>query len=119
MNHFLNALKKYATFDGRASRAEYWYFILFYLIIYVASIISSGMMQSMILPIGIFLFFLLPSLAVTARRLHDINKSGWWMFISIIPFIGNIWLFVLTVTPGTQGPNQFGADPMSAQPTMM
>ena len=58
-----------------------------------------------------FLAILIPSLAVIVRRLHDIGKSGWFYFVSLIPFIGSIWLIILFATEGDKGPNQYGPDP--------
>lgn len=112
-------LKKYADFRGRARRMEYWMFVLFQIIVFVplaiiGTIVSGGDTDS-----GIFnaivlipvIAFIIPSIAVTVRRLHDSNRSGWWYFISLVPFIGGIWLLVLTVLDGTPGSNRFGPDP--------
>ncbi|MBT4153504.1 MAG: DUF805 domain-containing protein [Candidatus Magasanikbacteria bacterium] len=115
MGHFLNAMKKYATFSGRARRAEYWYFELVFCVIYFALLfLGPSVHESFMILAGFFgLAMLLPALAVTARRLHDVDKSGWMMLIGFVPIIGQIWLLVLYVTPGTQGPNHYGPDPLA------
>ncbi len=118
MKWYLAALKKYAVFRGRARRKEYWYFILFNLIItFVFGFIDNlagtfnpetgvGLMG------GIYsLAVLLPSIGLTVRRLHDTDRSGWWIFISLIPLIGAIVLLVFMVIDGTSGENRFGANP--------
>jgi len=103
---------KYATFDGRAGRAEYWWFALFYLIIYaVALVIDIVAGTKFVFILIVSLGMLLPTLAAGVRRLHDIDKSGWWYFISLIPFIGGIWLLVLFVQAGTPGQNSYGPPP--------
>jgi uncharacterized membrane protein YhaH (DUF805 family) len=118
-------LKKYADFQGRARRSEYWLFYLFQIIVYVILMVligvtggfndaeGAGMFGSVfgILYILFALGLLVPNLAVTVRRLHDTDRSGWWIFISLVPFIGGIWLLVLTVLDGTPGTNKFGPDP--------
>ncbi|NLK86130.1 MAG: DUF805 domain-containing protein [Clostridiaceae bacterium] len=111
MSWFLAVVQKYAVFQGRARRKEYWMFILFYIIFAAAaSIIDSIIGTYLISPI-LSLALLVPSLAVLVRRLHDIGKSGAWFFISLIPLIGSIWLLILLATEGTRGDNQYGPDP--------
>jgi uncharacterized membrane protein YhaH (DUF805 family) len=92
---------KFATFSGRASRSEYWFFHLFS---FLLVIVTAG-----------FAFFVLflPLLAVNARRLHDVDRSGWWMLIAVIPFVGAIVLLVWHCTVGTAGNNRFGTDPLT------
>lgn len=119
-------LKKYADFQGRARRSEYWLFTLLIFIVYVVFVILAGITGAMsndtsqVNPFAsvIFLLFgvimlglIIPSIAVTVRRLHDTDRSGFWIFISFLPFVGGIWLFVLTVLDGTPGTNKFGPDP--------
>ena len=118
MNWFLIALKKYATFSGRAQRAEYWYFVLFYILIFIGLSILDGMTGSfseaagMGFLGGIFsLALLLPSIAVGVRRLHDTGRSGWWLLLALIPLIGAIVLLVFTVQDSTPGENQYGPNP--------
>lgn len=119
MNWYLEVLKKYATFDGRARRAEYWYFMLFSTIVsyglaFVEYFISKDMTVQVI-PLMYSLLVLLPSLAVGVRRLHDTDRSGWWLLIALIPLIGIIVLFVFMVFKGTDGENRFGQDPLSSE----
>lgn len=118
MNWYLEVLKKYAVFSGRARRKEYWFFALFNTIVYILFGVLAGVMgQDSASIVGILIFIyalgvLLPAIGVTIRRLHDIDKSGWWILVSFVPFIGGIVLFIFTVLPGTPGPNNFGEDPI-------
>lgn len=108
-------LNKYTDFNGRASRSEFWWFFLFMVIVgFVVGIIGAflGKTGSSIFSGLVSLAFLLPGLAVTVRRLHDIDKSGWWVFISLIPVIGGIWLLVLELTAGNPARNAYG-DPQN------
>ncbi|MBF7693926.1 DUF805 domain-containing protein [Acinetobacter pollinis] len=100
---FVKSLKNYANFSGRARRKEYWYFVLGQLII---SIIT-GLLDETIFNISTLILFI-PGLAVLVRRLHDINKSGWWILISLIPFIGSIILLVWFLTNTKSEKNQWG-----------
>jgi len=118
MNWIIAPLKKYAVFEGRARRKEYWIFALvitiFYITLRVYADISRGSDSEILGSVLLLLFILatvVPMWAVTVRRLHDVGKSGWWIFINFIPLIGNIWLFVLTVTDGQPGVNQYGPNP--------
>jgi uncharacterized membrane protein YhaH (DUF805 family) len=118
---FMTAVKtcfaKYATFAGRAPRSEFWYFILFMVLgSLVFGLLDKALFPAMEWsPLGaIFsLVTLLPSLAVTARRLHDIDKSGWWQLIVSIPFVGIIILIIWMCKPGTPGTNRFGEMPLA------
>lgn len=118
MKWFMLALRRYAQFAGRSQRAEYWYFVLFYMVIYVVlriidgSIGAFGSQRSIGVLTAIFvLATFIPSWAVCVRRLHDTNRSGWWILISLVPFVGWIVLLIFTVQDGTPGDNRFGADP--------
>ena len=121
MNWYLKVLKQYAEFNGRARRKEYWMFVLFNILISIGLFIFVGIgaVSGSTTIVSIFyglytlysLAILLPGIAVTVRRLHDINKSGAYFFIVFIPLIGPIWLLVLMATEGTQGENQYGPDP--------
>ena len=108
---------KYMDFHGRAARSEYWYFMLGYIIVYLVLSIVGGLISqtvSMAL-VSIFgLAVLLPSFGVSIRRLHDLNRSGWWLLIALIPLIGSLILLYFLVQKGTDGPNQYGADPLAA-----
>ncbi|MAM62119.1 DUF805 domain-containing protein [Maritimibacter sp. UBA3975] len=127
MDAVKTVFSKYATFSGRARRAEFWWFVLFYFIAnIILSIIDSflfgtttttenGFSASTDTPIlsGIFwLATIIPYLAVSVRRLHDTNRVGWWLFIGLIPLVGIIVLIVFFATGGDKGGNRFGADPI-------
>ena len=114
---------KYATFSDRASRKEYWGFVLFYMSFLVVSVIilgatgggEWGVLISGILSLllGILsLLLVIPSLAVYIRRLHDTDHSAWWLFIAFVPIIGVIVLLYFLVIKGTEGTNRFGPDPL-------
>ena len=113
--YYISVLKKYSVFTGRSRRKEYWMFVLFHFIICtIVSILSS------IRGIGIIFYILLlvyciavilPAIAVGIRRLHDTDRSGWWLLICLVPIIGAIILIVFTVQEGTKGDNQYGPDP--------
>lgn len=105
-----SVFRNYATFSGRAARSEYWWFALFS---FLASAVLSLLDGSGTLPAIWSLLVLLPTLAVGARRLHDTDRSGWWLLIGLIPLLGWIVLIWFFVTRGTEGPNRFGADPLS------
>ncbi len=115
---FVEAVKKgllenYCNFQGRASRSEYWWFALFYGIVSCAinCIFGSSKTLLYIFDALLWLGFLLPNLGITVRRLHDVGKSGWWIFISLVPLIGWIWLIVLLATPSQETPNEYGPEP--------
>ncbi|MBD5295676.1 MAG: DUF805 domain-containing protein [Bacteroides sp.] len=121
---FTEAIKKfysnYAVFTGRATRAEYWWVALYLFIIYMIpySFMVSSIMQQTEPPIfwtlilGLFcLVNIVPSLALTWRRLHDTGRSGAWYFISLVPLIGGIWMLVLLLQPSQPFPNQYGECP--------
>jgi uncharacterized membrane protein YhaH (DUF805 family) len=116
------SLARYASFGGRARRSEYWYFALFHwLAILLAGVVSYLVMLAIpalaIILYSIVIFgTLLPHLAVSVRRLHDINKTGWWYLLGCVPLLGTIVLLVWFCTDGTRGPNRFGADPKTTAP---
>jgi uncharacterized membrane protein YhaH (DUF805 family) len=121
MNWFLLALKKYTVFSGRAQRAEYWYFVLFYVLISIGLSMIDGVVGTFDqetevgLLSGLFsLATLLPSIAVGARRLHDTGRSGWWLLIGFIPVIGAIVLIVFFVQDSAPGDNVYGPNPKTA-----
>ncbi len=109
---FLDPVREhYFDFEGRVTRQAFWMFTLWYFIINVAlSIVSDAVA-------GLFsLAVLLPSIAIGARRLHDIGMSGWWQLIGLIPIVGWIALMVLLAKQGIAGPNEYGTDPRAAAP---
>jgi uncharacterized membrane protein YhaH (DUF805 family) len=107
MNWYLAVLKKYATFDGRARRKEYWMFFLFnFLATMVLSILSGFVSILGILSLVYGLGTLLPSIGAAIRRLHDTGHSGWWLLVPLVPI-------VFMVQAGTAGDNQYGSDPLN------
>ena len=118
MNWYLTVLKNYAVFSGRARRMEYWMYVLFNVIFAVAALILDNVLGLTIADVGygpIYLLYtlatLIPGIAVSVRRLHDIGKSGWYLLMSLIPCVGGIILLVFAATAGDVGDNEFGADP--------
>ncbi|MFF4423132.1 DUF805 domain-containing protein [Streptomyces sp. NPDC001549] len=112
MNHYLDVLKKYAVFSGRARRQEYWMFFLFNMAAAIILMILDGVLGTSPVLYSIYVVaVLLPNLGVTIRRLHDTGKSGWWILINLVPFVGFIWFIVLVATAGQQQQNQYGPDP--------
>lgn len=101
----------YATTDGRASRSEYWYWVLFDVVAGVIFGVVDGMLAINALSIVYDLAVFLPSLAVSVRRLHDIDRSGYWAALSLVPILGWIVLIFWACTPGTPGPNSYGRAP--------
>ncbi len=116
MNWYLDVLKKYVEFNGRARRKEYWFFMLFNVIISIVLGVIDGFIGMDIGILGAIysLAVFLPSLAVTIRRLHDTDRSGWWVLIGLIPLVGGIVLLVFMCLDGNSGDNRFGADPKLA-----
>ncbi|WP_328999150.1 DUF805 domain-containing protein [Kribbella sp. NBC_00709] len=125
MQWYIDVLKKYAVFDGRARRKEYWMFVLFNVI---ASIILSILDKILGLDFGsgsssssgwlstiYSLAVLLPTIGVAIRRMHDTGRSGWWILINLIPCIGWIWFIVLAAQEGNAGDNAYGPDPKAAE----
>jgi len=110
MDYFIEALKKYAEFTGRASRTQYWMFILFYLLIYIGFSVLDAFIGQEILSILYSLALLLPSISVATRRLHDTGRSGWWQLIVLIPIIGLIILIVFLVQDSHED-NEYGENP--------
>ena len=118
MNWYLDVLKQYAVFSGRVRRREYWMFVLFNGIVAMVALILDNILGITIgeMKLGyIYILFLLavliPSIAITVRRLHDVGKSGWMILIGLIPVVGTLWLLVLLAMEGSPGQNQFGQNP--------
>ena len=101
---------KYATFSGRASRSEYWYFTLYHTLLVICLALIPSDLGTMLLALSAIGNFL-PAISVLVRRLHDTDRSGWWLLIALVPLIGAIVLLVFFVSDGTNGPNKFGPDP--------
>ncbi len=116
MNYYLEVLKKYAVFTGRAGRREFWMFFLFNILISIVLGIVGKFLHIDILSTLYGLAVLLPGIGVGIRRLHDIGRSGWWLFIGLIPFVGVIILIVYWAQQGMPGANQYGANSDGTQP---
>lgn len=114
-------LSKYATFQGRAVRSEFWFFVLFIFLLFTLLAVIEGAVLAPALGFSAFdpdagqplsliasLALLLPNIAVAARRLHDIDRSGWWLLIGFVPVIGLLVLLYWYIQPGTDGANQYG-----------
>lgn len=111
-----SALSKYVDFTGRASRSEYWWFVLFSIVVQVVAqivdyIIFIPLMQFSLLYALAALALLLPGLAVAFRRIHDVDRTAWWLLIAFT-VIGALVLLYWFVQPGTRGSNRFGGDPL-------
>ena len=106
ITYYLEVLSEYDEFRGRVSRKKFWMFVL------ISAIISILLIY---INIGIFLVYsllvVLPSLGVTVRRLHDTNRSGWFLLLELIPLIGGIFLLILCAEEGTSGENKYGKEP--------
>lgn len=111
-------LSKYVDFNGRALRSEYWYFVLFLLLTNLVAGIIDAMLfggggDTQVVSALWSLAMLLPSLGAAARRLHDLDKSGWWLLIGLIPILGALVLIYWFIQPGTAGSNRFGPAPQA------
>ena len=123
MSWFVLAWQRATDFSGRSRRKEYWYFNLFNgivcLFLILFAVPFSAQEKPSMLPLGLLfayaLVIMVPGLAVTIRRLHDIGKSGWWYFIAFVPFVGGLILFVFTLLYSEPFANQWGLDPKAAE----
>ncbi|WP_332767565.1 DUF805 domain-containing protein [Phenylobacterium sp.] len=130
MDMMFEPIRKYAQFSGRARRKEYWMFFLLIIGIEIVfytlmGILGAGPMMAgdptaganpvagllMLVFCVVMLGLFIPSLAVSVRRLHDTNRSGWWVLIALIPFLGALVLLIFMLLDGTAGDNRFGPDP--------
>lgn len=122
MEWYLDVLKnKYAQFTGRARRLEYWYFALFNVIASIVLAVLDGLFGTFNTATGAGLLsglyalaVLVPSLAVAVRRLHDTDRTGWWLLIALVPVIGVIVLLVFMLIDSQPGANQYGPNPKEA-----
>lgn len=119
-SYFIDVIRnKYAAFNGRARRSEYWFFVLFkWLIICSIAIISNSQGEDTLMAqvgTGIFMVFycalIIPSLAVSVRRLHDSGKSGWFILLNVIPLFGGLILLIFYFMDSDEGTNMYGKDP--------
>lgn len=114
MNWYLNVLSKYAEFDGRARRQEYWMFgLINFMISFAIGFIEGLFDASGVLSMLYLLAMFIPCLAVSVRRLHDIGKSGWYCLVLLIPVAGAIWFFIMLCTDSEAKTNQYGPNPKS------
>ncbi len=118
MNWYIKVLQNYAVFAGRAQRKEYWLFVLINIIITILlSFVDVGVgLYDAESGIGVLsgiysLAVIIPSIAVAARRLHDIDRTGWWLLLGFIPVIGAIALLIMLALDGTPGDNRYGSNP--------
>jgi uncharacterized membrane protein YhaH (DUF805 family) len=113
MEWYLKVIKEnYSNFSGRARRKEYWMFALFQIIVLIGAMILDGVFGTAgVVYMIVALAHMIPGLAVSVRRLHDVGKSGWFLLISFVPIIGAIWLLVLACTDGDSGDNTYGESP--------
>ena len=120
MDEYFAVLKQYAVFSGRAGRKEYWRFspvqigIAFALAMWLVAVFPNELGAAG-LPFYVMMLYALatfiPTCAVTVRRLHDCNYSGWWLLVGLVPYVGEVALFALLCFQGTAGDNRFGAEP--------
>ena len=122
MNWYLEVLKKYAVFGGRARRKEYWYYFLFNALIAIVLGIIDGVTGTFSREVGLGLLgglyslaVFIPGFAVSVRRLHDTGKSGWWLLIPLVPLVGVIVFLVFMVKDSEPGENQYGPNPKVAE----
>jgi uncharacterized membrane protein YhaH (DUF805 family) len=116
-----SGFRNYVNFSGRAARSEFWFWVLFSILLSIAAgIIDFAMfgIRDGVSPISslVSLALLLPGLAVSVRRLHDTDRSGWWVLLFLIPLIGAIVLLIWYCSRGTPGGNRFGPDPLAGHP---
>lgn len=113
---FITAVKtgfgKFATFEGRARRSEYWFFTLFLVLASTVLSIIDATTGIGVLSLIFSLVTLIPAIAVAVRRLHDTNRSGWWYLLFLVPLVGAIVLIIWFCGQGTEGENRFGANPV-------
>jgi uncharacterized membrane protein YhaH (DUF805 family) len=113
-----SGFSNYVNFQGRSVRSEYWYWVLFVVIcMIIAQLIDRMIGHMAIYPIFV-LAIVLPGLAVSVRRLHDLDRSGWFVLLPLIPLVGAIILIYWHCQPGTAGDNPFGPDPLGAKPQL-
>jgi len=112
MEFFFRAYKNYANFQGRDTEKEYWIFYFIYLAIYIFLGTADNILNTEGFLSGVFvLISIIPSIAIATRRLHDIDKSGWWQLLYLVPIIGFIILIVFFIKQGTEDKNRFGDNP--------
>ncbi|TVQ71104.1 MAG: DUF805 domain-containing protein [Balneolaceae bacterium] len=115
MHWYLEVLKQYAVFGGRSRRTEFWSFVLFHLIILIVLRIIDGFAGTSVMISTIYVLgVLLPMIAVSVRRLHDTDRSGWWLLAVFFPFLGVIVLLLFMAQDSDPKSNQYGSCPKQA-----
>lgn len=120
MNEYLSVLKQYAVIQGRCRRKTYWLFVLVNILVSVVlTVLDTVLGFNIWLDEGLLstlysLAILIPSITVSIRRLHDLDRSGWWLLLILLPFIGTLLLLIYFCFKGSEGPNRFGDDPLRA-----
>jgi uncharacterized membrane protein YhaH (DUF805 family) len=109
-----SVLTQYTGFSGRARRSEFWWYTLFAFVVYLVVALVDAAMKTTLLGLIVSLGLLLPTLAVTVRRLHDTGRSGWWLLIGLVPLVGAIVLLVFYCQDSTPGANEYGPNPKGA-----
>ena len=113
MEWYLKVLRNYAEFEGRARRMEYWMFVLVNMgILFILGLLEYLVGLPKVLISLYSLAMLIPSIAVSVRRLHDTDRSGWWILIGFIPLIGTLVLLIFYCIGGDPDDNDFGPDPI-------
>ena len=110
-----SGFRNYANFMGRSRRSAFWWWVLFQFLALMVAAVLDSVIRTPLFYMLTALGLLLPALALEIRRLHDTNRSGWWVFISLVPIVGIILLIVWWCGEGTRGPNKYGVDPMLAE----
>jgi uncharacterized membrane protein YhaH (DUF805 family) len=118
MKWYLHCWRHYADADGRAGRPEFWYFTLFHALVLLSLVIIDNLLGLFGPTVGIgvlsgiyMVAAAIPSICVGVRRLHDTNRSGWWVLLSILPYIGALILYILLALRSTDGENDYGGEP--------
>lgn len=123
INSYISTFKKYVQFSGRATRSEYWFFVLGNVLVNIALFILGLVFGFISEYFAYFFYFLyvifglatfLPGISVLVRRLHDTGRSGWWYWIALVPLAGPIILLVFLCTDSKEGENEFGPNPKKA-----
>lgn len=110
MNAYTDAFRKYADFSGRASVWQYWGFVIINFLVAMATLFLIAIHEALVIVYFLYLLAtIVPSLSVMVRRLHDTNKSGWFILFGFVPVIGGLILLVFTLLPGDKEANQYGA----------
>ena len=115
VNAYKDFWKKFLDFSGRTSRSDFWFYVLGAILVGIVTSVIDGIIGTPVLGPIVTLASIIPAIAIYARRLHDINKSGWWQLLALIPLVGAIILIVWFATKGDQDKNKYGANPVHTQ----